>query len=138
LAKEIEIPVEVLAKESTIEAAQLGLELTENMQQMAVAIDIVKATKVVKEEVVASKALEGNSNSHTVEIVTIEFSSSSESRSSPAFLSSSSSTSSDTDDIPINRVYTNLNNYLHHHHSKLIKSQQVIPLCQCIPLLRRG
>jgi len=31
LAKEIEIPAEVLAKESTVEAAQLGLELTENL-----------------------------------------------------------------------------------------------------------
>jgi len=32
LAKEIEIPAEVLAKESTIEAAQLGLELTKILQ----------------------------------------------------------------------------------------------------------
>jgi len=32
LAKDIEILVEVLAKESTVEAAQLGLELTENLQ----------------------------------------------------------------------------------------------------------
>ena len=31
LAKEIEIPGEVLAKESTVEVAQLGLELTENL-----------------------------------------------------------------------------------------------------------
>jgi len=31
LAKEIEIPAEVLAKESTVEAAQLGLKLTENL-----------------------------------------------------------------------------------------------------------
>ena len=31
LAKEIKIPAEVLAKESTVEAAQLGLELTENL-----------------------------------------------------------------------------------------------------------
>jgi len=32
LAKEIEIPAEVLAKKSIVEAAQLGLELTENLQ----------------------------------------------------------------------------------------------------------
>jgi len=31
LAKEIEIPAEVLAKESTVEAAQLELELTKNL-----------------------------------------------------------------------------------------------------------
>jgi len=31
LAKEIEIPAEVLAKESTVEASQLGLEVTENL-----------------------------------------------------------------------------------------------------------
>jgi len=118
LAKEIEIPVEVLAKEFTVEAAQLGLELTENLQHMAVAVDMVKATEVVQEEVgcsealVASEALEGISNSQLAEIVTIESSSSSESRSSPASLSSSSSTSSDTDDIPLNRVYSNLNKAL--------------------------
>ena len=32
LAKDIEIPTEVLAKKSTVEAAQLGLELIENLQ----------------------------------------------------------------------------------------------------------
>jgi len=32
LDKDIEIPAEVLAKESTVEAAKLGLELTENLQ----------------------------------------------------------------------------------------------------------
>jgi len=50
LAKEIEIPGAVLAKESTIEVAQLGLELTKNLQQMAVVVDMVKATHVVQEE----------------------------------------------------------------------------------------
>jgi len=42
LAKEIKIPAEVLTKESTIEAAQLGLELIENLQQMAVADELLK------------------------------------------------------------------------------------------------
>jgi len=111
LAKEIEIPAEVLAKESTVEAAQLGLELTKNLQQMAMADDLVEATKVAQEEAgcseapVASEAPEGISNSHTVaEIVTIESSTSSETRSNLTSLSSSSSTSSDTDDIPLNRI----------------------------------
>jgi len=120
LAKEIEIPAEVLAKESTVEAAQLGLELTENLQQMAVADVMVEATEVVQEEAGcseasnASEAPKGNFNSHTPpEIITVESSSSPESRSSSASLSSSSSTSSDTDDVPLNRVYTNLNKALY-------------------------
>ena len=81
-------------------------------------VDLMEATEVVQEEAGCSEALgaseapEGISNSHTVEIVTIESSSSSESRSSPASISSSSLTSSDTDDIPLNKVYTNLNKAL--------------------------
>jgi len=119
LAKEIEIPAEVLAKESIVEAAQLGLELTENLKQMAVADVMVEATEVAHEEagcskaLVASEALEGNSNSHTpAEIITVESSSSSESRSSSASQSSSSSKSSSTNDVPLNIVYTNLNKAL--------------------------
>jgi len=44
LAKEIEVPAEALAKEYAVEAAQLGIELTKNLQQMAVADDLVKST----------------------------------------------------------------------------------------------
>jgi len=114
LAKEIKIPVDVLARESTIEAAQLGLELTENLQQMAVAADMVEATEVAQVEVGCSEAPEGNTDSlhTTAEIVNIESSTSSDTRSSPASLSSSSSTSSDMDDIPLNKVYGNLNKSL--------------------------
>jgi len=86
---------------------------------MAVAVDLMEATEVVQEEAGCSEALdaseapEGNSNSHTpAEIITVESSSSPESRSSQASLSSSSSTSSDIDDVPLNRVYTNLNKSL--------------------------
>jgi len=50
LDKEIKIPAEVLARESTIEVAQLGLELTENLQQMVVVDDMVEATEVVQKE----------------------------------------------------------------------------------------
>jgi len=119
LAKEIEIPAEVLEMESTVNAAQLGLELTENLQQMAVANDLVEATEVVQEEVgcsesVASEAPKGNTDSlqTTAEIVNIESSTSSYTRSNPASLSTSSSTSADMDDIPLNRVYTTLNKRL--------------------------
>jgi len=86
---------------------------------MAVVVDLMEATEVVHEEVGcseasdASEALEGNSNSHTpAEIIKVESSSSPESRSSSASLSSSSSTSSDTDDVPLNKVYINLNKHL--------------------------
>jgi len=89
-----------LARESTVEAPQLGLEITENLQQMAVVVDLMEATEVVQEEAGCSEAPdiseapEGNSNSHIAEIVEIGSSTSPESRSSSATLSSSSSTSS--------------------------------------------
>jgi len=86
---------------------------------MAVAADMVEATEASQveagcSEVVASKAPEGNTGSlHTdVEIVNIESSTSSKTRSSPASLSTSFSTSSDMDDIPLNKVYTTLNKSL--------------------------
>jgi len=92
LAKEIEVPAEVLAKESTLEASQLGIEFIENLQQMAVADELVKATKGVQEEdgcseADASKAHKGNTDFlHTAEIVNIESSTSTDSRSTPASL----------------------------------------------------
>jgi len=119
LAKDIEIPAEVLAKESTVEAAQLGLKLTENLQQMIEADGVLRTTedaqeKVVCSEVIASKAPEGNIDSHTVadEIIIVESSTSSETRTSSTSLSSSSSTSSDPDDLPLSKVYITLNKAL--------------------------
>jgi len=81
---------------------------------MAVADELVKATEGVQEEAGcseddASEANKGNTDSlHITEIVTIESSPSSDSGSAPT----SSSTSSDMDDIPLNRVYENLNKRL--------------------------
>jgi len=119
LAKDIEIPAEVLAKESIVEASQLGLELTENLQQIIEAEGILKTAEDAQEEavcseVVASEAPEGNIDSHTAadEIILVESSTSSESRTSSASLSSYSSTSSDPDDIPLSKVYTTLNKAL--------------------------
>jgi len=119
LAKEIEILAEVMAKEPTVEDAQLGLELTENLQQMPVADDMVKATKDVQEEAgcseaVASEAPKGNTDSlHTIaKIVNIESSTSPNSRSNSASPSTFSSTLSDMDDIPLNRVCTTVNKRL--------------------------
>jgi len=86
---------------------------------MAVTDVMVEATEAVQEEAgcseapSASEAPEGSFNSHTpAEIITVESSSSFESSSSSTSLSSSSSTSSDTNDVPLNRVYTNLNKTL--------------------------
>jgi len=56
LAKEIEVPAKVLIKESTVEAAQLGIELTENLQKMVVVNELVKATEEVQEEAGCSEA----------------------------------------------------------------------------------
>jgi len=61
----------------------------------------------------ASEAGKGNSDSlHTAEIVNIESSTTSDSRSTSASLSTFSSTSLDMDDIPLNKVYENLNKFL--------------------------
>jgi len=124
LAKEIEIPAEVLTRESTAEAAQLGLELIENLQQMAMTGNLVEseadgmameAAEVNQEEAGCSEAPgvseapEGNSISHIAEIVEIGSSTSSETRSSSSSLSSSSSTSSDPNDIPLSKIYSTLN-----------------------------
>ena len=66
LAKEIEIPAEVLVRESIVEATQLGLELMENLQQMAMTGNLVEsevdgmameATEVNQEKAGCSKAL---------------------------------------------------------------------------------
>jgi len=46
LAKEINIHAEVMAKESTVESPQLGLELTENLQQMAMTRNLVESEAV--------------------------------------------------------------------------------------------
>jgi len=124
LAKEIKILAEVLAKESTIESAQLGLELTKNLQQMVMTGNLVEseadgmameAAKVNQEEAGCSeapgvsKASKGNSNSHIAEIVEIGSGTSSETRSSSSSLSSSSSTASDPDDIPLSKIYSTVN-----------------------------
>jgi len=84
-----------------------------------VADDLVEATDVVQEEsgcskVVASEAPKGNTDSlHTTdEIVNIESSTSSDTRTNLDSLSTSSSTSSDMDDIALNRVYSTLNKRL--------------------------
>jgi len=108
LAKDIEIHVEVLAK-----------ELIENLQQMIEADGVLKTVEDAQEEVVCSEAVtseasEGNTDSHTAadQIIIVESSTSFETKTSSASLSSSSSRSSDLDDIPLSKVYTTLNKAL--------------------------
>ena len=67
-----------LLKESTIEASQLGIELTENLQQMVVSCEMVDTIEEVQKEVGyseddASEADKGNTDSlHTANIVNID------------------------------------------------------------------
>jgi len=123
LAKKIEIFVEVLTKESLAAAAQEVIKAVEVVQELA-AIEAEGLAMVTTEEAeegntAASEApdsLEAPEGISTtlhidVEIVELGSSSSSDIRSiSPS--SSTSTTSSDSDDIPLNKVYTTLNNAL--------------------------
>jgi len=88
----------------------------------------------------ASEADKGNTDSlHTIDIVNIKSSITSDSRSTSASLSTSSSTSLDMDDIRLNKVYENLNKRLCPSSStKPRKSQIMIPLFLCILLLKKG
>jgi len=148
LAKQIEIPAEVLIKESSAAAAQEVIKDAEVVQELA-------ATKVEGLALVTSKeAKEGNTDAsealdspeapegisetlHTdVEIVEFGSSSSSDIRSilplhhhQPHHLIHMICHLAKS--IP---HLTKL--YLHHHKPKPLKSR-MIPLCQCIPLLRR-
>jgi len=123
LAKQIEIPVEVLTKESSAAAAQEVIKAAEVVQELA-ATEAEGLAMVTSEEAEegnttaseapdSSEAPEGISETlHTdAEIVELGSNSSSDIRSnSPS--SSSSTTSSDPDDIPLNKVYSTLNKAL--------------------------
>ena len=109
IAKEIEVPVDVLVKDSTVEATHKVIELSGNLQQLVV-IDVglndageSRKEKATCSEVAASKAPRGNSDSHNISnIIDIR------SSTTPASLSTSVLTSSDMDDIPLDKVYANL------------------------------
>jgi len=123
LAKQIEIPAEVLTKESSAAVAQEVIKAAEVVQELA-ATEAKGLALVTSEEAQegntaaseapdSSKAPEGISETlHTdVEIVELGSSSSSDIRSNSP-LSSSSTTSSDPDDIPLSKVYSTLNKAL--------------------------
>jgi len=56
IAKEIEVHVEVLMKESIVEVAQLGIELTESLQQMVVSGEMGDTAEEVQKEAGCSEA----------------------------------------------------------------------------------
>jgi hypothetical protein len=98
-----------LLKESTIEAVQKVIELTGSLQELVVADELLNAAEEVQREeatcseAAASGMTKGNTESHNTSNNVIEIESSSTS------ISASTSTSLDNiDDIPLNRVYENL------------------------------
>ena len=106
IAKEIEVPAEVLLKESTAEDAQKVVELAGDIQELVVDGQDLQREDVAcsgsgTSEADASEATRGNIDSHNISenIVEVE--------------STSTSTSSETlDDIPLSRVYENLHKSL--------------------------
>jgi len=77
LAQEIGVSTDHLVKETTVEAAQLGIELTENLQQLVVSGELVDTTEGVQKEVGcseanASEAAKGNTDSlNTANIIEV-------------------------------------------------------------------
>jgi len=103
IAAEISVPSEVLMKESSAEASQKVVELTENLKQMVKTSDVLKADeevqmkRVATSEVDALEAVQGNPDSlHSSNIIEIE----SSSESFQTSTSTSTSDSSDLDDVP--------------------------------------
>jgi len=114
LAQEMGVPAEQLLKDSTVEAAQIGIELTENLQQPVVLGDLLKDAEEVQmegadevqeenvdcSEAAASEATRGNPDSlHSTNVIEIE----------PSSASTSTSDSSDLDDVPLDKIYTSIN-----------------------------
>jgi len=111
IAAQISVPSDVLLQEASIEAAQAGIELTEDLQQLVVSGELQKdseekaaRSEAATSEVAASEAARGNPDvSHSTKIIEIE-SGTSTSTSSPTHTSDSS----DIDDVPLNKHYKNI------------------------------
>jgi len=135
IAKEIKVPADVLLKESTVEASLKVIELTENLQKLVLAyVSLEFAEESQKEkatcsEVAASEAPRGNNDSHNISnVIKIQFSTT----------SASLSTSSDMNDIPLDRVYANLQKSLSpSSYTRHQKSLIMILLFPCILLLKK-
>jgi len=109
IAAQIAVPSDVLLQEASVEAAQAGIELTENLQQLVVSGELLKdfEEKAVGSEDTTSKttvseAVRGNPDStHSPKVIEIESGTSTSS-------STSTSDSSDIDDVPLNKLYKNI------------------------------
>jgi hypothetical protein len=72
LAQEMGVHAEQLLKDSTVEVAQIGIELAENLQQLVVAGEWLDTTEVVQEERAvcseadASEVNQGNTDPHHI------------------------------------------------------------------------
>ena len=103
-----------MLKQSSGEHAQKVVELTRSLQELVVASELLSATEEAQREeatcseAASSEATRGNPDSHNTSNLVIEI----ESSSTSASHSTSISTSSDIDNIPLNRVYANLQKYL--------------------------
>jgi len=141
IAKGIEVPTEVHMKESTIEASQLGIELIENLQRLVVSGELVDTTEGVQKEAGcseanASEAEKGNTDSLNIaNIIEIESSTTLDSHSTSTSHTTSTSTSSDIDDIPLNRVYANIQKRLFPSsstkHKKNPDNDTFVPMLLC-------
>jgi len=113
IAAQISVPSEVLLKKTFVEAAQAGIELIKNLQQLVVSGELLKESDVVQKEIdvgseaAASEAIKGNSDfPHSANVIEIE--SGTESCETPTSSSTNTSDSSDLDDIPLTKLYKNL------------------------------
>jgi len=101
----------VLLQEASVEAAQAGIELTENLQQLVVSSELLKVSeeKAAGSEAATSKAAasevaKGNPDfSHSANVIEIESGTSTSTSSS-----TNTSDSSDLDDVTLNILYKNL------------------------------
>jgi len=140
--------IEQLLKDSIVEAAQIGIELTESLQQLVVSGELLRDTEEVQmeggdevqeenvdcSEDAASEATRGNPDSlHSVNVIEIE--SSSESPSYSTSTSNSTSDSFDLDDVPLK--YTHLLTKAFHHPPSSRKSQVMKHMSHCIHLFLR-
>jgi len=95
IVAQISVPSDVLLQEASVEAAQAGIELTENLQQPVVSGELLKD---FEEKVAGSEAVKGNPDStHFAKVIEIE-----------SGTSTSTSDSSDIDDVPLNKLYKNI------------------------------
>jgi len=100
------VPSDVLLQEAFVEAAQVGIQLTENLQQLVVSGELLKDFEetAAGSEAATSEAVRGNPDStHSANIIEIESGTSTSTSSS-----TSTSDSSDIDDVPLNKHYKSL------------------------------